>query len=142
MKRQRSMRVEAHGTGFSLVELLIVTSLMAILLTMAVPAYREQGARAHRSIAVTKLLRAAACQARRRAQSGHYDTGACRPGASERYAFQYQLPGNAQADEYTLMAVPLGPQEADHCGWLSLDHTGYQQVEHLEAGRSKCWSGR
>jgi type IV pilus assembly protein PilE len=128
--------------GYSLLEIMIVLALVAILLTLAVPAYRDQSVRVYRSIAVTQLMQAASCQAQRQASQGYYDTGACQPADSEHYGFRYLDPGDAQAQTYTLLAEPRGRQLADGCGWLGLDHAGAQQVGHEQAGTAKCWSGR
>lgn len=126
--------------GFSLVEVMLVMALITLLISLAVPAYREQVARAHRVVAISALLQAAACQARVQQASGHYDTGRCRPSAGARYRFNYLDPIDATG--YELRAEPLGGQALDHCGWLSLDHFGRRNVEHAEAGSARCWSGR
>lgn len=126
--------------GFSLVEVMLVMALITVLISLAMPAYREQAARAHRVVAISTLLQAAACQARVRQASGQYDVNRCRPAANQRYHFRYLDQDGAAG--YVLRAEPLDGQAVDHCGWLSLDHTGRRGAEHAEAGSARCWSGR
>lgn len=130
------------SAGFTLLEVMLVTALVSVLLMLAVPAYREQAMRAHRSVAALELLRAAGCQARLQAQGGSYDTGRCRPADSSRYAYRYETPGQAAATSFTLRAEPRNHQAADACGWLGIDEAGEQRVEHVGAGTARCWSGR
>ncbi|HSM69278.1 MAG TPA: type IV pilin protein [Xanthomonadales bacterium] len=128
--------------GFSLLEIMIVTLLVSVLLTLAVPAYRDQGSRVYRAIAVGTLLQAASCQEQLRAARGFYDTGACRPADSSHYRYRYEPSEPGQTATYTLVAEPQGAQSHDECGWLSLDEAGRQAVEQAAAGAARCWSGR
>ena len=128
--------------GFSLLEIMIVTLLVSILLTLALPAYRDQGSRVHRAIAVGTLLQAASCQEQMRAARGYYDAGGCRPADSSHYRYRYVPSDPGQTTTYTLVAEPLAAQGHDECGWLSLDQAGRQAVEQAAAGAARCWSGR
>lgn len=128
--------------GFSLLEIMIVTLLVSVLLTLAVPAYRDQGSRVYRAVAVGTLLQAASCQEQLRAARGFYDTGACRPADSSHYRYRYEPSEPGQTSTYTLVAEPLAAQSHDECGWLSLDEAGRQVVEQAAAGAARCWSGR
>jgi len=140
----RNAAVEQHGTGFTMIEILIVVALVGLLLTIAVPQYRQFLQRGHRVEAVTLLTEAAACQERIRADTGAYDTDRCRVSTVEnRY---YQLTVEPAADEsvngFVVTAIPVNPSEEDACGNLSLDHTGRRRISGPAENFWACWSGR
>ena len=128
--------------GFSLVELMIVVTLVGILLSLATPGYRVYVMRAHRTEAIGKMLQVAACQERIYAARASYDTGLCLTHGGEHYTLEYTTPDDADAHGYTVLAMPAGAQINDHCGSLALDQQGTRTVENETADPVKCWSGR
>jgi type IV pilus assembly protein PilE len=108
----RRTRVNANRRGFGLLELMIAMLVVAVLLGLAIPSYRQYVSRAHRAEAVRTLLAAASCQERIRAQSGYYDTARCASGL------------------------------ADRCGSLTLNHAGTRAVSADGASVADCWGGR
>lgn len=125
------------GRGFTLVELVIVVALLAVLLVLAAPSYRQFVQRAHRVEAIAQLLRVAQCQERTRARTGVYDPASCLPAALPRYAFAYRPGTGAQA--WAVLAQPQAEQSQDACGTLSLDHLGARQAG---GDAWRCWVGR
>lgn len=125
-----------------MVELVMVVAMLAILMTLAVPGYQEYRYRAHRMVAITHLLQLATCQERIKAQSGHYDTTRCIPGADGAYDFEIVPTGSVNSAAFTARAVPVSSQQNDRCGWLILEHNGNRSVEHAEIGSNPCWAGR
>jgi type IV pilus assembly protein PilE len=122
---------------------MIVCALMAVLLSLAVPAYQRYLLRAHRSTAIESLLSAAACQERIYASSFHYDTNRClAAGGDDYYDVRFEPTHTAAANTFVIIAEPVRAQTADVCGTLSLDQSGKRAVsgpaEHLRA----CWEGR
>lgn len=125
-----------------MLEIMLVTALMAVLVSLAVPAYQSQALRAHRTEAIAALMKAAACQEKLRVASGAYQPGDCRPGETERYRYATE-PENGQASlSFRITANPLGKQSADRCGAISLDHNGLRSIENEDADVTRCWSAR
>ncbi len=127
-----------HGTGFTLVEIVIVVAVVAILLSMATPAYLRQGLRAHRTEAIARMLETAACQERIRAVQGQYDPAHCLPSSTTRYEYAW---AGAVSNGFTVRAIPQGGQVHDECGALSLSHDGTQTANGTQSV-TRCWSGR
>ena len=126
----------------TLIELTIVVAVMGILLTTAIPSYRNYSIRVHRTEAIRMLLQASMCQQRLNANQGTYDTSQCRPASEQK---RYKITYNAEDQQgrtYTAMAVPVGPQLADPCGSLMLDQSGSREISASDVSAVKCWSGR
>ena len=132
----------ASFRGMTLIELTIVVAVMGILLTTAVPSYRNYSIRVHRTEAIRMLLQASMCQERLNANHGQYNTSQCRPASEQqRYRMTYNAP-DPQGRTYTAIAVPIGPQLADPCGSLILDQSGSRAISAPNVDAVKCWSGR
>ena len=133
--------------GVTLIELIIVMTVMGILLTMALPGYQNYTMRVHRSEAIRLLLQASMCQQRVHASRGTYDTSMCLPvSEQQRYRISYQLP-NRQSQTYIAVATPTGAQRSDPCGRLALDQNGTRSINANGTNTktitvAKCWNGR
>jgi type IV pilus assembly protein PilE len=139
----RRTRVNANRRGFGLLELMIAMLVVAVLLGLAIPSYRQYVSRAHRAEAVRTLLAAASCQERIRAQSGYYDTARCASGLDDRhYTYLIEPAGEPASLTYRLVAIPLGRALADRCGSLTLNHAGTRAVSAAGASVADCWGGR
>ena len=121
---------------------MIVIAIIAILLTLATPAFRNFSLRSQRTIAITELLQVAACQERMRAEAGMYNTATCLPLPNQHYRYQYQAPGVSSAKSFRVIAMPYQGQLKDSCGALMLDQGGYREVGNKNADIGKCWSSR
>lgn len=130
-----------HANGFSMLELMLVTAIMALLTTLAVPAYQSLTVRSYRTEAIAVLMRTATCQERLRITFGKYDAGRCQPTQTSRYRYA-TVSDSAGGPGFLITAIPIGRQAADHCGAMSLDHNGLRQVENVQADAGRCWSGR
>lgn len=136
----RSRRSTFHG--MTLIELVIVVAVMGILLSTAVPAYRNYMLRVHRTEAIRMLMQASMCQERINARIGNYDTSQCQPTSQyQRYQLSYDSP-DTQGQTYIAMATPKGAQIADPCGSLSLDQNGRRKISGLDISVMKCWNSR
>jgi len=139
-KRPILKKIRPHGV--TLIELLIVITVMGILLSLAIPGYSSYMLRVNRTEAIRLLLQASMCQERIHASRGSYDTSMCHPGsAQQRYQVSYQPPDTKGAD-YVVLATPKGAQMAEPCGSLSLDQDGARGISALNISVTKCWNGR
>jgi type IV pilus assembly protein PilE len=53
---------------------------------------------------------------------------------------RYQIQVTSAPQRYTLSALPLGPQSADACGTLTLNHLGVRGVQGASKSAAQCWS--
>jgi len=137
-----ALPVWRFSRGMTMIELVIVVAIVGILMTIAVPSYRNYTLRVHRTEAIRMLLQVSMCQERLAASRGAYDTSRCRPvSAQHRYQITYSEP-DSQDHTYVAMAVPNGAQLADPCGSLILDQSGKRDVSALNVSVTKCWNGR
>ncbi len=132
-----------HLDGFTLIEILLVTALLGILFSIALPQYQRYLERAYRVEAIRMLTTAAACLERHRAQAGVYDTNRCidAPGNGY-YLLSIEPPAMSSSDSFTLTATPIDQTIGGICGSLGLDQSGMQVISGPESNRWRCWSGR
>ena len=128
--------------GFSLLELMITVGLIAVLLSLAVPSYRDYVIRANRTAAIEAIMAAAACEERIYSRTGAYvydDTCKTTPKGYNKLNIANLSAGQG----FRIVAVPNGGQLEDKCKRLRLDHTGRKT---LAGGPTKtiaqCWGGR
>ncbi|MBB4865274.1 type IV pilus assembly protein PilE [Pseudomonas nitritireducens] len=136
--------------GFTLVELMVVVSILALLAGIAIPSYRQYVLRAQRSEAQTLLRDAAAQQERYLAQYSRYTDEPARLAfpapltadgkrlsPNQLYELGIEHPdGNTR--RYRLSALRLGAQGQDReCGDFTLDEQG---TRGTSAGSvASCW---
>ena len=144
-----------HRQGFSLIELLIVVSVLAIVLALGVPGYRQYLIRANRSDATAALLRIAAAQERYYLQNGRYATTrqeleAAPPdglgtGKTERdfYVLELAPNGGGPATGFIASAtVRLGGAQSDdeECRVFMLDERGqHTAFDRFGDSNERCW---
>jgi type IV pilus assembly protein PilE len=130
--------------GITLIELLIVMTIVGILAAIAIPSYRRYVIRANRADAKTALLQTAHSLERCYTNSTPYayDSATCL--AAVTFPFNtssgtYTISGARTATEYLLMASPRGPQATDlECGNFQLTQAGVQTVTGT-ATAAECW---
>ncbi len=140
--------------GFTLIELMVVVSIVAVMLTLTLPAYQEQLRGTRRALGRAELLKVMTRQEQYFVDHKRYAESLTEMDLPENpYAINSQ--GNAVAVTaksriylisllvhrygYTLTAVPQRSQSADHrCGTLSLDSTGRKQSTGTGSAR-ECW---
>ncbi|MBT8050834.1 MAG: prepilin-type N-terminal cleavage/methylation domain-containing protein [Gammaproteobacteria bacterium] len=142
MKRPGQGPVVRPNHGVTLIEILVVSAVLAVLLALAVPSYQGYLQRGHRAEAARALLEAAACQERNRAHTGYYDTTRCLGGSTIHYRLLIEPGGQSKTLSYTLTARPMHRHRNDTCGALSLDHAGTRTTSGHSARWADCWSGR
>ncbi len=143
--------------GFTLIEIMIVIAIVAILSSIAIPAYSEYAARAKRTDAQGALAGLAVAMERFFAQNHTYcgsdasgTVGTCvnndAPGI-----FSSQVPvdgGTAYYNltislvsplSYTLTATRAGGMAADKCGDFTFTNTGQKGLVNNTAALTDCW---
>ncbi len=128
--------------GFSLLELVITVGLIAVLLTLAIPSYRDYVIRANRTAAIEAIMTAAACEERIYSRTGAYIyDNTCK--TTPKGYNQLNIANLNTGQGFRIIAVPNGSQATDKCKNLRLDHTGRKS---LAGGPTKtvdqCWGGR
>jgi type IV pilus assembly protein PilE len=127
----------------SLLEILVVTTIIAVLLSLAIPSYQRYVKRGQRADAIRSLLEITACQERIRASSGYYDTGQCLENRHNGfYRFTLEPAGQAASLAFTAKASPVDRASNDSCGSLSLDQSGTRGITGDSSRLAACWSGR
>jgi len=128
--------MEAERTrGFTLVEVMIAVVIIAILAAIAYPAYTSHLQKARRADATTTLLGAAQQLERCFTRFDAYDANGC-PAAWQTGNGHYLIEAEITAASFLLTAEPTGPQQADPCGSLTLNHLGQRTPV---GGPHRCW---
>jgi type IV pilus assembly protein PilE len=113
--------------GFSLPELLITLSIVAILATITVPSYSGLVAKARRTDAISALVQVQLAQERWRTGHARYAASLGILGWPSRLSSDghYQLHvDRADSADFLVLARPLGVQHADRCGTFAVDSNG------------------
>jgi type IV pilus assembly protein PilE len=161
-----SLRASAHRRmrGFTLVEVMIVVTMLGIVTAIAIPSYADYTRKAARADAQMVLLQAANDLERIYLQCNSYtklynpniagpnpceaNTADIQKILSSKYpqipvsgTKRYDLVVDLQDGAYTLKAVRSpGPQARDSCGDLVLQHTGQRELEDATGVTSTdCW---
>lgn len=141
---------QMRSRGFTLVELMIVTAVIAILAAIAYPSYTRYVLRAKRADAKQQLLQAAQWTERYLTANGRYppSTVALPAGLNQspssgtaNYTISYAA---RDATTYTLRAVPQGASDADECKTLTVNQQGVKlaagQTSASNALVQACWN--
>jgi prepilin-type N-terminal cleavage/methylation domain-containing protein len=141
--RQGGKRMRGKG-GMTLLEVMIVVTIVGILAAIAIPAYNDYITRSRRSDAFTALETVRAAQEMYRAEKGEYRNTAdfnvgLLPGCSQNMAGDnYNLvltatdsDGDGHFDHYTIDAQPQDKQVGDY--WFRIDQDGVQWYYDVKA---------
>lgn len=136
-----------HYRGFTLLELLLVMSLLAILMVLALPNYQMHFVRIRRLEGKIALLEMANQLETYHAKHHRYDTATV-AALSHQPLIDYQLIFLKQsAQSYQLAAIPTGTQAtADRqCQTLTLSDQGVRSISAGPVGQPtasaiSCWS--
>ncbi|MBL8224701.1 MAG: type IV pilin protein [Chromatiales bacterium] len=125
--------------GFTLLELLVVMTVIAILASVAIPSYQQSVMRSRRADARVAMNAVASRLERCFTQFGAYDADECAiesPADSPEGFYEVSVVRDAAA--YALTAEPQGAQADDTaCGTLSVTSTGLRAATGETPDR--CW---
>jgi type IV pilus assembly protein PilE len=141
------MPMQRRARGFTLIELMVVVTIVGILAAVAIPSYIQYIARGNRSEARAMLLDASAWMQRRFTESNAYPLPAALPASfatvptsgAARYNVTLDAASNAAA--FTLVATPTGSMTGDDCGVLTLNNFGARTANGVNdaATLTRCW---
>jgi type IV pilus assembly protein PilE len=131
-------------SGFTLIELMIVVTVVAILSSVALPSYVEHVRRSRRADAQTQLLQAAQYLERRYTTSGNYGnalpSGYTQSPSTGTALYNITLSTNAPVNStFVLTASATGTMTGDRCGDFVLAHTGAKSLRNASAPEDQCW---
>jgi type IV pilus assembly protein PilE len=130
----------ARGGGFTLIEILVVVSIVAILAAIAFPSYLEQARKSRRADAMSTLMRLQLAQERWRANDTDYATLAeLSFGAdSDDGFYTLALPARTAAG-FTATAAPKAgtAQAGDRCGTFAMSQDGPDYSGSY--AKANCW---
>jgi type IV pilus assembly protein PilE len=129
--------------GITLLELMIVVTIVGVLAALAYPSYREQVRRTHRADGKSMLLQTAQELERCYTRFSRYNDGNCGvalPVNSLENHYVISSVGAIGASAFTLAATPQGGQVSDvNCGVLRLTNAGVQGSLGVDADANNCW---
>lgn len=124
----------SKGSGFSLIELLIVVAIIGVLVAVALPAYQDSVLAGGRAEGQSLLMEVASDQERFYSINNSYSTNAApladppvatRTSESGRYQVSVAACGGGSiANCFVATATPQGSQTDDSCTTLTITHTG------------------
>ncbi|MGF6493508.1 type IV pilus assembly protein PilE [Luteibacter sp. 621] len=136
-----------HGGqgGFTLLELMIVVTVIAILTAIAVSSYNRYAFRARRADAQSMLMRVATAQERYYATYNKYATsvtGDLKFGADTTDNGYYKITLAAIKDistDYIATATPQVGQAKDVCANLTINSLGIKSQSGQDNVNGRCW---
>ena len=129
-------KIFSNNTGFSLLELLCVMTVIGLLSAFAMPVYQSAQARSQRQLAKLALMKSAQWLEQMATSIGSYPTS-LPPTVWQTPELKYRLDLVSQGQSYVLTATPISLQANDECGALTLNQAGQRNAQ---GESSNCWS--
>jgi type IV pilus assembly protein PilE len=145
-------QLKRAGSGFTLIEVMIVVAIVSILAAIAYPSYLEFIRKSRRAEARAQLMEAVQYMQRFYSQNDRFDRAigakddmtlpdalarVPRQGA-QTYTISFV---SRSASAFFLQAVPDGSMNGDRCGTLQIDNAGRRQIAGAKTGVTvdDCW---
>jgi len=146
--------------GVTLIELMVTIAIIAIVVAVALPTYREHIARSNRADAKAALLNNAQFMERRFTETNCYQGAGTNCSTENIASINGSLPwqqtpsfgtalytislSDASTDEssFLLQAVPVTGEsmDGDECGTLTLNHLGVKGISGGTYSVAQCWN--
>ena len=137
--------MQLKSRGVTLIELVVVVSIIGLLAAIAVPSYRQYVLRANRAEAKGALLNLAAAQEKFYLQNNTYATNSLLATAApaglgltattEKGYYTLAIANGANAAGFSATATAAGSQAADsRCASFTIDQTGARSATNTD-----CW---
>lgn len=128
--------------GFTLIELMVVIAIIAVITSIAMPAYQSQARKGQRADAMHALAKAAALQEKWASLNYVYVAQADPFGGNTSITspdgyYQIAISTSDPFTTYILTATALGVQQGDTCDGFSLNQAGVKGVS--EGTVADCW---
>ncbi|MGH1542797.1 MAG: type IV pilin protein [Arenicella sp.] len=140
--------------GFSLIELMVATAIIAILASIAIPNYQDYIRAARRAEAIEEIGLCAAAQKKRFSITNSFDAStnagggicvrgtvpACACNTTSDNGYYNLTIATPSATTFTITATPVGPQAQDtRCTSLFMTNTGFQGYTPTSTVAGECW---
>ena len=137
--------MQLKSRGMTLIELVIVISIIGLLAAIAVPSYRQYVLRANRAEAKSAMLNIAAAQEKFYLQNNTYATdaqlstaapgGLGIPATTDKGYYTLSIANGADAAGFSATATATGSQAADsRCATFTIDQAGTRSATSVD-----CW---
>lgn len=142
-----NMGTKSRQSAFTMVELLFVMAIIAILLGVAIPIYRDYVVRAERAEGKNFLLRVQAAQERFYTNNSAYSNSMVGSGAAGLGFTSVEAPGGKFSvaialtngnQGYTMTLTPANGHADPDCTSLVVDNLGNKSATGATA--NKCWT--
>jgi type IV pilus assembly protein PilE len=152
--KQARRTATVHGTGFTLIELMVIVVVVSLLAAIAYPGYQQYVKRGRRADAKAALTEMAQFMERYYSENNSYSAASLPVTTSPREGgavYNLKFGGSCtdgstsvgispQAHCFLVQAIPVtdGLMDGDECGTFGLDNTGNKVVSG-DAGAAQCW---
>jgi type IV pilus assembly protein PilE len=128
--------------GFTLLELMIAVTIVAIIAAIAYPSYQENMRKSQRSEGKSTLLNLANRLELYYANQNSYtgaDVATLMGSTSSEHGYYTLSIDPLAAETYTLKAAPANAQSSDKCGTFTYTSTGIKGVSGGSLTVNDCW---
>lgn len=142
MESRLMNRTRKRATGFTLIEIMVVVTIIAVLAAIAYPSYRESVAKGRRAQATADLGELAQALERHFTVNNTYANYVIAaplnrsPRQGDLY-YNISFLGVPTRTTYSIRAVPAGAQASDKCGTYALTNAGAKSVSASTV--AICW---
>ncbi len=132
--------------GFTLIEVMIVTVILAVLAAIALPSYQESIRKSRRADAKSALMAASQAMEKYYTERQTYVGATLGAAATDVYKatspdgyYTLSFSATPTASAYTIEAARTGAQTNDKCGTFSINQAGAKAVSGGSLTAADCW---